>query len=156
MARFSTSKENDQPRTRPLHGSSAAQVTIIATNTTVEGSIQTASDLRISGHVKGNLDIKGRCVISEEGSIEGEVFAGSATIAGNVTGDLVVTESLCLSSSANVSGSIKTGRLIVEEGAIFNGECQTGKRGQVNSKLLVVPDVRPDVREETEPISSSL
>ncbi len=136
---------------KPLHEPSAAQVTIVAANSAFEGSVQAASDLRISGHVKGSLDIKGRCVISEEGSVEGEVFAANATVAGRVKGDLVVSEILCLSSSADVSGSIKTGRLIVEEGAMFNGECQTGQRGQINSKTLAIPDAR----KETEPLSSS-
>ena len=92
----------------------------------------------------------GRAVVAPEGIVEGEVTASNANIAGTVLGDLIIGERLLLGSSAKVEGTIKTGRLIVEEGATFNGECQMGQPGQIRKKASVgrkdpLPAKRPEV-----------
>ena len=111
-----------------------SQVNIIAEGTVFEGTLQADSDVRVSGRIIGKLEVKGRAVVAPEGAVEGEVTASNANIAGAVHGDLIVAERLLLGSSARVEGTIKTGRLIVEEGATFNGECQMGQTGQIRKK----------------------
>ena len=134
MALFGTSKDSEQPMAKQVNTVAPSQVNIIAEGTVFEGTLQADSDVRVSGRIVGKLRVKGKAVIAPEGVVEGEVAATSATVAGTVQGDLVIAEKLMLGTSARVEGTIKTGRLIVEEGAIFNGECQMGQPGQLRKK----------------------
>ena len=134
MALFGTNKDSEQPMAKQVSTATPSQVNIIAEGTVFEGTLQADSDVRVSGRIVGKLKVTGRAVVAPEGAVDGEVSATNATIAGTVEGDLVIAERLMLGSSARVEGTIKTGRLIVEEGAIFNGECQMGQPGQLRKK----------------------
>lgn len=128
---------------KQVNTTAPSQVNIIAEGTVFEGTLQADTDVRVSGRIIGKLQVKGRAVIAPEGAIEGEVSATDATVAGTVQGDLIVTERLMLGSSARVEGTIKTGRLIVEEGAVFNGECQMGQPGQIFKKTAAAQTAAP-------------
>ena len=158
MALFGTSKDSEQPMAKQGNTVAPSQVNIIAEGTVFEGTLQAQSDVRVSGRIIGKLKVQGRAVVAPEGAIEGEVAATNATIAGTVQGDLMIEERLMLSSTARVEGTIKTGRLIVEEGAIFNGECQMGQPGQIRKKTTlpqgVVLSRRADVPRDDRPETS--
>ena len=140
MALFGTSKDKEQPMAKQVSATAQNQVNIIAEGTVFEGTLQADSDVRVSGRIIGKLEVKGRAVVAPEGTVEGEVTSNNANIAGTVLGDLIVAERLLLGSSARVEGTIKTARLIVEEGATFNGECQMGQPGQIRKKDLGLKD----------------
>jgi cytoskeletal protein CcmA (bactofilin family) len=56
--------------------------------------------------------------------IHGNTTARSADISGQINGDLHVSETLFLRSSARINGNITTAKLVVESGAEFNGTCK--------------------------------
>ncbi len=128
-------------QTRPSNSQSPPAVNIIAPEAKVEGTIRTASDLRVSGYVKGTVHVDGCCHVSPEGYIEGSVFSVNARIAGHISGELQATERVFLASSAKMDGTIRSARLIVEEGASFNGESRMGERSQIVSRRDDAPDV---------------
>lgn len=135
MALFGNDKE--QPTTMSKQASGAPnpnQMNMLGPGTVFEGTLRADSDVRISGRIVGNLNVEGRAIVAPEGSVEGEIKALSADIGGSVHGELYIEEKLLLRTSARIEGTIKTGRLIVEEGAIFNGECQMGKDGKLRTK----------------------
>ena len=104
-----------------------SQVNIIAKGTVIYGTLNAGSDIRINGSVLGQLQVAGRTVISDSGTIKGSLLAEEAMISGAVEGDIIVKQKLLLGSSARIRGTIKTARLVVEEGAMLNGECRMGK-----------------------------
>ena len=136
MALFGASKDKEQPMAKQVSATTPNQVNIIATGTVFEGTLKADSDVSVSGRIIGKLEVTGRAVVAPEGTVEGEVTASNANIAGTVQGDLIIAERLLLGSSAKVEGTIRTGRLIVEEGATFNGECQMGQTGQIRKKSV--------------------
>ena len=101
-------------------------VNLVGDGTVFEGTVRAESDVRASGRIIGTLDVEGKTLIAEEGSVEGEIVATNAEIAGQVHGEIHVEERLVLKSTARVDGMIETDRLIVEEGAQFTGECEMG------------------------------
>jgi cytoskeletal protein CcmA (bactofilin family) len=113
---------------RQSNGSAPKKVSIISEGTTFEGTLVSSSDMRISGYVKGSVETAGKLVVPESGYIEGSVKGGSLDIAGRIKGSINVSGSLLLKRTAIVDANIQLGRLMVEEGAIFNGECRTGDR----------------------------
>lgn len=102
------------------------QVNLVGEGTVFEGTITADSDVRASGQIVGTLEVDGKAMIAESGSVEGEIIATNADVAGKVQGELHIDERLVLKSTARVEGKIDTDRLVVEEGAQFSGECEMG------------------------------
>ncbi len=103
-----------------------SQINLIAVGTTLEGTISTKDDIRVSGKLKGTLHVEGKAIIAPEGLIDGEVFATDADVAGRIKGDITIQGRLVLKGSAKIEGTIQTTRLIVEEGATIDGTCRMG------------------------------
>lgn len=94
--------------------------------TTLNGDITTEGDIRIDGKVNGSVISKSKAVVGSTGVIEGDIYCQNAYIDGRVNGNIEVSELLILSKTAYVSGDIKIKKLVVEEGAKFNGRCSMG------------------------------
>ena len=69
---------------------------------------------------------KGKVIISGTGKVEGDIICQSAEIAGNVGGKLKVADILYLKGNATIDGDINTGKLVIENGVKFNGNCTMG------------------------------
>ena len=105
--------------------------------TLVEGTINSESDIRIDGTIKGELNCKSKVIIGPSGAIEGTVKCANAVIEGRYSGSLNVTNLLHIKETAQVSGDIVTGKLIVQEGAVFNVNCKMS--GTAPSNGIVKP-----------------
>jgi cytoskeletal protein CcmA (bactofilin family) len=101
-------------------------VNIIGHGTTIEGEVRSSGDIRIDGLVKGSVATKAKLVIGVSGVVEGDVLCQNADISGSIRGKTVVTEMLFLKASGKVNGDIHTGKLVVEVGASFTGNCNMG------------------------------
>jgi len=110
------------------------QINLVGKGTVFEGTVRAENDVRASGQVIGTLRVEGKAMISESGSVDGEIIATNADIAGRVQGEIEVEERLVLKSTARVDGNIETDRLVVEEGAQFTGECKMGTPIAVNGE----------------------
>ena len=99
---------------------------IIGKGTVISGDVETSGDIRIDGKLDGNLNCKGRVILGAGAVLEGNLFAAHAELAGEVSGKVEVKEMLTLKGSAAIHGDINTGKLIIEAGAKFNGNCKMG------------------------------
>jgi len=106
------------------HNPAQDQINLVGKGTVFEGTVRAESDVRASGKIIGTLQVDGKAMIAESGSVDGEIIATNADIAGRVQGEIEVEERLVLKSTAQVDGNIETDRLVVEEGAQFTGECK--------------------------------
>ena len=80
-------------------------------------------NLRINGKFDGNLDTKGSLTIGETAIVNAKIFGENITIAGRVKGQIVAKIRLELLATAVVEGDVQTGKLIIQEGALFQGHC---------------------------------
>lgn len=97
----------------------------IRDGTVLEGTLRTESDVQAKGILKGPLAVDGQeAVLSEDGVVEGALVAPRAIVDGSVRGELDAEERLRLGSTAHVEGRTRTDRLVVEEGARFDGACE--------------------------------
>lgn len=102
------------------------EITQIGSSVTIKGDIIGKSDVRVAGNVNGSISIDGELIIERTGLVEGEIKTVNAVVAGKVKGNIDVSEKLILESSSQYVGNIKTKQLVIQEGAIFQGNCQMG------------------------------
>lgn len=88
------------------------------------GDLIAVNDIRIDGKLKGKIETKGRLVIGPAAKVEGEVTSPGVDVLGTLQGNIVSSGTVSLRSKAVVTGTIKTAYIVIESGAVFNGECQ--------------------------------
>ncbi|RKY62881.1 MAG: polymer-forming cytoskeletal protein [Candidatus Latescibacterota bacterium] len=100
--------------------------TIIGKGSEVEGRLSVQNSVRVDGRLKGELKCSGLLVIGEEGYVEANIQAKEVVVGGKVQGSVEASHKVVLQSSASVIGDLKTRLLVVEEGAVFQGNCTSG------------------------------
>ena len=100
------------------------EITQIGHSVTIKGDISGNSDVRVAGNINGSISIEGELIVERQGYVEGEIKTTTAVIAGSVKGNIDCSDKLILESSSQYEGNIKTKRLIIQEGAVFQGNCQ--------------------------------
>ena len=100
-----------------------------------EGSIQSPVDIRVDGIIKGNVRIQGKLVVGPTGSVEGEVVAAEASIAGKLRGSLEVKGLTTLAQTAQVQAELYTGQISIEAGAQFSGNCHMGPKEPISKPI---------------------
>ncbi len=106
----------------------AGSVNLIGNGTKIVGDITSAQDVRIDGHLTGNIVTTGKFVLGPNGVVEGNVTSGNADLMGEVKGKVNVSETLSLKNTAKINGDIVTGKLAIEPGALFTGTCNMGAK----------------------------
>jgi cytoskeletal protein CcmA (bactofilin family) len=126
-----------------LPGAVSHALNSLVAGTKVEGSVQSANDIRIDGHIKGSLRCEAKVIIGPGGRIEGEVHCQHAVIEGNFDGKLFVKELLNIRETAKVTGEVRYSKLIVQPGAVLSGDVRlhsskdsSAKPGSLNPSSL--------------------
>jgi cytoskeletal protein CcmA (bactofilin family) len=100
--------------------------TLIGAGTTIKGDLSFSGGLHVDGTVQGSIvaapGAEAMLVVSEKGTIEGEVRAPHVVINGNMKGDIVASERIELASQARVQGNIYYKLLEMAAGAQVNGQ----------------------------------
>ncbi len=105
-------------------------INLIAAGTEIQGDLISSGDIRIDGSLKGNLSTKGKVIIGETGTVEGEIECANSEISGHVKGKIRVQDLLSLKSSSKIHGDIFANQLAIEPGSKFTGNCNmTGDYG---------------------------
>ena len=106
--------------------------TILGRGSVIEGNLTVPNGIRVDGHLKGYLSSSGMLIVGEVGLIEADLKVKDVMVSGKIVGDVDADGKVHLKSQAVLLGKIKTRLLIVEEGAIFKGECDSGQDVQVS------------------------
>lgn len=121
-------------------------VSTIAAGTTINGDMESDSDMRIDGNIIGNVYCKAKIVLGESGIIQGDLHAANADLFGTVNGNVISKDLLCLKSKSTVNGNVNTRRLQIEPNATFNGQCKM-TTDQAQGKTLSDKKVELEVHE---------
>lgn len=97
--------------------------TLIGKGSKLEGTLIVENSLRIDGIIKGNVSTSDSLVIGKQGEVEGEITAKNAVIGGKVNGKINAAGKVVLESRAIFHGEMKASRLVIDDGAIFDGQC---------------------------------
>ena len=93
------------------------------------GEVTFKSTLRIDGNFCGQVKSEGGTLIVSSGAqiTQATIDVGVAKINGTVEGDINASDEVTLGQSSSVTGNILTRALVVEKGALFNGNCHLQK-----------------------------
>lgn len=112
---------NKKPTTAKEIGS------LIGVGSTLTGDIEFVGGLRIDGTVRGAVrctegEKGGMLVISEHGTVEGEVRAAHLVVSGRISGPVYASELVELQPKARVVGDLHYRALEMHHGAIVEGK----------------------------------
>ncbi len=123
--------------------------TLIGANTSITGDIHFTGGLRVDGHVTGNIvsvdDEQSTLVLSNEGSIKGQIKAANVVINGTVIGPIDASGYLELQEKAKVFGDIQYGSIEIQLGASVDGKMihhnklDTGNAQQTEKMITLLP-----------------
>ena len=92
----------------------------------VEGSVEATMDSRV-------------IQISERGSFKGSAEIDIAEIRGQFDGNLTVRQRLVIYSTGKVTGRVRYGKVVIEEGGQLSGEVEFGASGSVTNRPALQP-----------------
>ena len=106
--------------------SKSEETTIISKGVKIEGKITSSGNIRIDGEIQGDIFSESNITIGEVAKVKGQINANIITIGGKVSGIVRAKDKLILDSKSNLKGDVFTKKLVIEEGAKFDGKCNTG------------------------------
>jgi cytoskeletal protein CcmA (bactofilin family) len=98
-----------------------------------KGELEFEDTMRIDGKFNGKIHSKNELIVGESATIDGDIHVGRIAISGTVVGKIVAAQRVEIHRNGKVYADIDTPALIIEEGAIFQGNCAMGdKKGAGN------------------------
>lgn len=123
-----------------------SDLNLIAAGTVFEGKLKTPGSIRVDGKVIGDITASQSISVGTSGEIEGNLSAASVTIGGKLKGSAIAQEKLVFESKAVVKGDIRAAKLVVDEGAQFDGKCaMTAEAKQMPNLVELKP---PEARRQ--------
>lgn len=99
-----------------------------------KGELEFEDTMRIDGRFSGKIVSKNELIVGESAHIEGDLHIGRIAISGTVVGKIVASQRVEIHRNGKVYSDIDTPALIIEEGAVFQGNCVMGdKKGNVTN-----------------------
>jgi cytoskeletal protein CcmA (bactofilin family) len=90
---------------------------------TLEGKLETTGTFRIDSAAKGTIVSHETLILGEHASIEGEIVGKRVVIFGRFQGTIHAKERVEIQAAAVVTGQIHVRCLIIQPGAVFEGQC---------------------------------
>lgn len=124
-----------------FHKNTEKLESLIGSNSSVKGEIDTKGTLRIDGTVEGNVSADW-VVIGEKGQIRGDITARGIVVGGRVEGNLRAKEIVEIKNKGQICGEIFTSKLTITEGAFFDGRSSMLKEESKVIELLAKEKAR--------------
>lgn len=128
---------------------------LIGSGSTIVGDITFSGGLRIDGTVRGAVrcgegEKAGMLVISELGTVEGEVRAAHLVVAGRINGPVYASELVELQPKARVAGDVHYRALEMHNGAVVDGTLVHAPGEPTGKTALKLAAQSPRVEPKTE------
>jgi cytoskeletal protein CcmA (bactofilin family) len=118
----------------------------------VTGKLTFEGPARIEGQVEGEIAAQDSLVIGESAVVHAQVNGTSVVVHGQVTGDINARTKLEIRMPSRVTGNISTPSLVIQDGAVFEGQCTMATPAAARAQS--VPAVATPPKEER-PVNST-
>lgn len=153
-SRYSSSYQTPEPQYRPQGEPQQSQRAVteseslardikegllsgfVGNGTSLTGEANFKGMLRVDGHLSGQVRSEGgTLIVGNNGQVDADIEVAVATIHGTVNGDINATQRLELGRAAKVNGNIQTPSLVIEQGAVFEGNCKMVQQKAAAEKM---------------------
>lgn len=109
----------------PREGRPADQLNaLLGRGAEFEGKLTFTGTVRIDGKFTGEVASKDVLIIGDSAKVRANIEAGTIVISGEVVGNLRALNKMEIMAPGRLHGNINTPVLKIEEGVIFQGQCQ--------------------------------
>ncbi len=97
--------------------------TIIGESVVLDGPLTSKQSIRVDGVINGSISTKSNVFIGPDSTINGDVKGKEVTVCGKVNGNVTAKGRIILTAKAQITGNMVMQHLVMDEGAVFNGNC---------------------------------
>jgi cytoskeletal protein CcmA (bactofilin family) len=105
----------------------------------IVGKYTCSGTVMLDARLRGEITANDTLVIGDHGVVEATVRAVVLVIRGKLIGKATASERVELKSSARVTGDVEAPIIVVEEGAVLDGQRRTTKLADARPSGVVVP-----------------
>jgi cytoskeletal protein CcmA (bactofilin family) len=87
----------------------------------IEGTFEIADSLEVECEIGGELNVRGKLVIGQNGAVNANVRTVDAVVKGTYEGNMIATGNVEIAATGRVTGNITTDSLVISKGGFFNG-----------------------------------
>ena len=108
--------------------SESLEQTFLGKEASFVGELEFKGTLCIDGKFQGQIMTSDTLIISQDGTIEADIYAGIVICNGAVKGNIVASTKVELHPNSNIVGNVQSPSLIIEVGAKLDGKCDMSRK----------------------------
>ncbi len=101
--------------------------TVFGKDTEFYGDLSFKKSLQINGYFEGEITSEGFLVVGEGATVKANIKARTVIIGGTVHGHVEAADRLEILTGGKLYGNIRTAKLKIADGVIFEGKCEMVK-----------------------------
>jgi cytoskeletal protein CcmA (bactofilin family) len=98
--------------------------TTLGKETSFNGVLRFKESLKIDGTFEGKIESPGFLYIENGATVKADIKVGSVVVGGVVRGNIEASERLEMLTTGKVFGNIRTAKLNIADGVVFEGKCE--------------------------------
>ena len=98
--------------------------TIIGHEAYFQGTLTAKGSLKIDGRIDGSLVDAKTVTLGKTGKIKGDISCEVCYVCGEVKGNITALDHIEAMSGSRIEGDLRAPKIIIDDGAIFNGNCR--------------------------------
>jgi cytoskeletal protein CcmA (bactofilin family) len=98
--------------------------TTLGKETNFSGILKFRESLKIDGKFEGEIESPGFLYIENGAVVKANIKVGSVVVGGVVRGNIEASERLEMLATGRVYGNIRTAKLNIADGVVFEGKCE--------------------------------
>jgi cytoskeletal protein CcmA (bactofilin family) len=134
-------------------------VAAIGKSVIIKGQILSREDLYLDGEMEGTVEVpEHRLTIGPHAKLQAGIRAREVVVLGSVNGNVEASEKIDIRKDAKLTGDIKTGGIVIEDGAYFKGSIDivrpTGDAAKQSRAQQQSPQPQPQPAAASVPIAA--
>ncbi len=123
--------------------------TTLGKETNFSGTMRFTDSLKIDGKFQGEIISNGFLYVEHGAVVRANIKVGSVIVGGIVKGNIEALEKLEMLASGQVFGNIRTAKLKIADGVVFDGKCEMIKNAEA---INVFSNSVENLKESAQPV----
>ena len=101
----------------------------LGSGTSLKGKLKFSTSVRISGKFEGEIESTGFLYVEYGAQVRADIKAKSIVVGGVIHGNIEAYEKIEMLPTGKIYGNVRTAKLKIADGVVFEGKCEMIKRG---------------------------